>query len=57
MCKSFGSSLQGPALQWYTNLANNFISSFVQLTDTFVEQFPSSKKLEKLSGDLYCIQQ
>ena len=28
MCKSFGSSLQGPALQWYTNLANNSISSF-----------------------------
>ena len=28
MCKSFGSSLQGLALQWYTNLANNFISSF-----------------------------
>ena len=25
--------------------------------DTFVEQFASSKKLEKLSGDLYCIQQ
>jgi len=57
MCKSFGSSLQGPALQWYTNLANNSISSFAKLTDTFVEQFASSKKLEKLSGDLYCIQQ
>ena len=28
MYKSFGSSLQGPALQWYTNLANNSISSF-----------------------------
>ncbi|KAL5575504.1 hypothetical protein UlMin_017203 [Ulmus minor] len=57
MCKSFCSSLQGPALQWYTNLANNSISSFAQLTDTFVEQFASSKKLEKLLGDLYCIQQ
>ncbi|KAL5569099.1 hypothetical protein UlMin_025674 [Ulmus minor] len=57
MCKSFGSSLQGPALQWYTNLSNNSISSFAQLTDTFVEQFASSKKLEKLSGDLYRIQQ
>ena len=57
MCKNFGSSLQGPALQWYTNLANNFISFFAQLMDTFVEQFASSKKLEKLSGDLYRIQQ
>ena len=56
MCKSFGSSLQGPALQWYTNLANSSISYFVQLTDTFVEQFASSKKLKKLLGDLYSIQ-
>ncbi|KAL5581265.1 hypothetical protein UlMin_013707 [Ulmus minor] len=57
MCKSFGSSLIGPALQWFTNLPNNSISSFAQLTDTFVEQFTSSKKLEKLSGDLYRVQQ
>ena len=57
MYKSFGSNLQGPALKWYTNLANNSISSFAQLTDTFVEQFASSKKLEKLSGNLYHIQQ
>ena len=57
MCKSFGCSLQGPALKWYTNLANNFISSFAQLTDTVMEQFASSKKLEKLSSGLYCIQQ
>ena len=56
MCKIFGSSLIGPALQWFTNQPNNFISSFTQLMDTFVEQFASSKKLEKLSGDLYCFQ-
>ncbi|XP_031257041.1 uncharacterized protein LOC116115048 [Pistacia vera] len=53
MCKSFGSSLLGSALQWYTNLPNNTISSFAQLTDTFIEQFASNKKLEKLSADLY----
>ena len=46
MCKSFGSSLIGPALHWFINLPNNSISSFAQLTDTFVEQFTSSKKLE-----------
>ncbi|XP_031265017.1 uncharacterized protein LOC116123383 [Pistacia vera] len=53
MCKSFGSSLSGLALQWYTNLPNGSINSFAQLTDTFVEQFASSKKVEKLSADLY----
>ena len=56
MCKSFESSLIGLALQWFTNLPNNSISSFAQLIYTFVEQFASNKKLEKLSGDLYHIQ-
>ncbi|KAK3228564.1 hypothetical protein Dsin_000445 [Dipteronia sinensis] len=28
MCKAFGSSLGGPALQWYTNLPNNSIAIF-----------------------------
>ncbi|XP_031273168.1 uncharacterized protein LOC116131644 [Pistacia vera] len=57
MCKSFGSSLSSPTLQWYTNLPNGSIDSFAQLTDTFVEQFASSKKLEKLSADLYRVYQ
>ncbi|XP_062085288.1 uncharacterized protein LOC133791376 [Humulus lupulus] len=57
MCKGFGSSLVGPALQWYTNLPNNSIFSFAQLTDIFVEQFACSRKLEKLSDDLYRIKQ
>ncbi|KAK1580831.1 hypothetical protein Q3G72_000454 [Acer saccharum] len=55
MCKAFGSSLSGPTLQWYTNLPNNSIDSFTQLTDTFVKQFASSRKLEKQSDDLYTI--
>ncbi|XP_031267370.1 uncharacterized protein LOC116125798 [Pistacia vera] len=57
MCKSFGSSLSSPALQWYTNLPNDSIDSFAQLTDNFVEQFASSKKLEKLSVNLYRVHQ
>ena len=57
MCKSFGSILMRSALQWYTNLPNNSISSFAQLTDTFIEQFSSNKKLKKLFGDLYRILQ
>ncbi|XP_031249152.1 uncharacterized protein LOC116106985 [Pistacia vera] len=57
MRKSFGSSLFGPTLQWYTNLPNYSINSFAQLTDTFVEQFSNSKKLEKLSADLYRVYQ
>ncbi|XP_031274879.1 uncharacterized protein LOC116133306 [Pistacia vera] len=57
MCKSFGSGLSGPALQWYTNLPNGSINSFAQLINTFVEQFTSSKKLEKLSTNLYKVYQ
>ncbi|KAL5760940.1 hypothetical protein ACOSQ2_019778 [Xanthoceras sorbifolium] len=47
MCQGFGSSLVGPVQQWYTNLPNVSINSFAQLTDIFVEQFASSRKLEK----------
>ncbi|OVA16491.1 hypothetical protein BVC80_8489g5 [Macleaya cordata] len=57
MCKGFGSSLIGPTMQWYTNLTNNSISSFAQLTDIFVEHFASNRKLEKHSDDLYRIKQ
>ncbi|XP_057790832.1 uncharacterized protein LOC131007937 [Salvia miltiorrhiza] len=57
MCKGFGSSLTGPALQWYTNLPNYSISSFSQLTDIFVQQYASSRKLEKISEDLYAVVQ
>ncbi|KAL5553151.1 hypothetical protein UlMin_040552 [Ulmus minor] len=57
MCKGFGSSLNGPALQWYTNLPNNSICSFAQLTDTFVEQFANSRKPERDSQHLNTIRQ
>ncbi|KAK3189711.1 hypothetical protein Dsin_029272 [Dipteronia sinensis] len=42
MCIAFGSSLSSLALQWYTNLLNNSITSFALLTNTFMEQFVSS---------------
>lgn len=57
MYKCFRSSLIGPALQWYNNMPNNYITFFAQLMDTFVWQFSSSKKLEKLLGDLYKVHQ
>lgn len=53
MCKSFGSSLVGPALQWFINLPKGRISSFAQLQDAFSKQFSSSKKSAKVSDDLY----
>ena len=37
MCKGFGSTLIGPALQWYINLPSRSISSFETLSDKFVE--------------------
>ncbi|KAF2531224.1 hypothetical protein F2Q70_00030006 [Brassica cretica] len=53
MCKGFGSTLIGPALQWYINLPTRSISSFAGLRDKFVEQFASSRSLEKTSDGLY----
>lgn len=56
-CKGFGSTLIGPALQWYINLPTRSISSFAGLSDKFVEQFASSRSLEKTSDGLYEILQ
>ncbi|XP_056843221.1 uncharacterized protein LOC130495747 [Raphanus sativus] len=53
MCKGFRSTLTSPALQWYINLPTKSIMSFATLTDKFVEQFASSRNLEKNSDDLY----
>ncbi|XP_056855820.1 uncharacterized protein LOC130505236 [Raphanus sativus] len=57
MCKGFRSTLTGPALQWYINLPTKSIKSFAALSDNFVEQFASSRDLEKNSDDLYEILQ
>uniref|UniRef100_A0A0D3CHC3 Retrotransposon gag domain-containing protein n=2 Tax=Brassica oleracea var. oleracea TaxID=109376 RepID=A0A0D3CHC3_BRAOL len=57
MCKGFGSTLIEPALQWYINLPTRSISSFAGLSDKSVEQFASSRSLEKTSDGLYEILQ
>ncbi|XP_074318798.1 uncharacterized protein LOC141655627 [Silene latifolia] len=57
ICKGFGSTLSGAALQWFVNLPNKSISSFAGLVNVFNQQFASSRKLEKLSSDLYRIVQ
>ncbi|XP_013704134.2 uncharacterized protein LOC106407817 [Brassica napus] len=57
MCKGFGSTLIGHALQWYINLPTRSISSYAGLSDKYVEQFASSRSLEKTSDGLYEILQ
>ncbi|KAF3511592.1 hypothetical protein F2Q69_00006461 [Brassica cretica] len=57
ICKGFGSTLTGPTLQWYINLPTRSIASFAILSDKFVEQFASSRDLEKTSDGLYEILQ
>ncbi|KAF2590686.1 hypothetical protein F2Q70_00038799 [Brassica cretica] len=57
MCKGFGSTLTGSALQWYISLPSRSIASFAILSDKFVEQFASSRDLEKTSDGQYEILQ
>ncbi|KAF3592048.1 hypothetical protein DY000_02021236 [Brassica cretica] len=49
MCKGFGSTLTGPALQWYINLPSRSIASFAVLSDKFVEQFVMLRVFEALN--------
>ncbi|KAL0802451.1 hypothetical protein Bca101_057627 [Brassica carinata] len=57
MCKGFGSTLIGPALQWYISLPTRSISSFTTLSDQFIEHFASSRNVEKTLDCLYEIHQ
>nr|XP_017245120.1 PREDICTED: uncharacterized protein LOC108216789 [Daucus carota subsp. sativus] len=57
MCKGFGSTLTGPALQWYVSLPNGSIGTFADLVDAFNLQFASSRVFEKTTSDLYKITQ
>jgi Retrotransposon gag protein len=57
MCKSFGSTLSGAALQWLINLKPKSIGSFAELVNQFTRQFASSRKMEKQTSDLYYIVQ
>ncbi|XP_074298168.1 uncharacterized protein LOC141628987 [Silene latifolia] len=57
MCKGFGSTLTGAALQWFVGLPNGTISSFADLVNTFNQQFPSSRRTPKQPSDLYKIVQ
>ena len=49
MCKGFGSTMTGPALQWYINLPSRSIASFAVLSDKFVEQFVMLRVFEALN--------
>jgi len=57
MCKGFGSTLSGAALQWFVSLPNKSIATFADLVNAFAQQFASSRKPEKQSSDMYRITQ
>ncbi|KAI3772057.1 hypothetical protein L6452_03231 [Arctium lappa] len=57
MCKSFGVTLTGAALQWLINLKPKTVGSFAELVNQFTQQFASSRKMEKQTSDLYYVVQ
>ncbi|XP_074270742.1 uncharacterized protein LOC141594636 [Silene latifolia] len=57
MCKGFGSTLSGAALQWFVSLPNRSITCFADLVNAFHQQFASSRRPEKQTSDLYRIVQ
>ncbi|XP_074301186.1 uncharacterized protein LOC141632545 [Silene latifolia] len=57
MCKGFGSTLSGAALQWFVGLPNKSITNFADLVNALNQQFASSRKPENQTSDLYRIVQ
>ncbi|XP_056686181.1 uncharacterized protein [Spinacia oleracea] len=53
MCKSFGGTLDGAALEWLTKVLPRSISCLSDLINAFYQQFASSRQLEKQTSDLY----
>ncbi|XP_056691747.1 uncharacterized protein [Spinacia oleracea] len=53
MCKSFGGTLDGAALEWLMNITPGSIFCLSDLINAFYQQFASSRQLEKQTSDLY----
>ncbi|XP_056688732.1 uncharacterized protein [Spinacia oleracea] len=53
MCKSFGGTLDGAALEWLMNVSPGSISCLSDLINAFYQPFASSRQLEKQTSDLY----
>ncbi|XP_056695513.1 uncharacterized protein [Spinacia oleracea] len=57
MCKSFGGTLDGAALEWLMNITPGSIFCLSDLINAFYQQFASSRQLEKQTSDLYWLVQ
>ncbi|XP_056690256.1 uncharacterized protein [Spinacia oleracea] len=57
MCKSFGGTLDGAALEWLMNITLGSISFLSDLINAYYQQFASSRQLEKQTSDLYQLAQ
>ncbi|XP_043692854.1 uncharacterized protein LOC122643282 [Telopea speciosissima] len=56
-CRSFPTSLKGPAALWFAKLKPNSIRSFTELAKAFVSHFQSSVKQKKTTANLLAIKQ
>ncbi|XP_074282733.1 uncharacterized protein LOC141607275 [Silene latifolia] len=57
MCKGFGTTLTGAALQWFINLPNSSINNFADLVNAFNQQFASSRDMAKRPSNLFRVKQ
>ncbi|XP_043710455.1 uncharacterized protein LOC122659405 [Telopea speciosissima] len=56
-CRSFPTSLKGPAALWFAKLKPNLIQSFTELAKAFVNRFQSSVKQKKTVANLMAVKQ
>ncbi|XP_043717603.1 uncharacterized protein LOC122665515 [Telopea speciosissima] len=54
-CRSFPTSLKGPAALWFTKLKPNLIRGFTELAKAFVSRFQSSVKQKKTTANLLAV--
>ncbi|XP_043699599.1 uncharacterized protein LOC122650284 [Telopea speciosissima] len=56
-CRSFPTSLKGPATLWFAKLKPNSIKSFTELARAFVRRFQSSVKQKNTAANLVKVKQ
>ena len=56
-CRAFAITLKGPTLAWFNRLLPSSISSFIELSITFVSHFIEARTNRKLSYHLLTIKQ
>ena len=57
LCRSFPTTLKGPAREWFTKLPTSSVDNFEQLSNAFLRHFIGGQRLKRPADHLFTIRQ